>query len=90
MFQNIIDAFGQENLQPQAIREGVVEFLWDNQMAFGRFEPVWAAPTVEDRWAEYHRQLEMLRVEGEYAIAAADLIMEGIYVVILASISSFS
>jgi hypothetical protein len=76
MFQNLIDAFGRENLEAQAIREGVVNFLSDNPMSFGKFD--WDAPTEEDRWAEYHRQLAILKVEGEYAIAAGDLMLEGI------------
>ena len=78
MFQNLIDAFGREKLDAQAIREGVVNFLWDNPMSFAKFE--WHAPTAteEDRWAEYHRQLDILRLEGEYAIAAGDLLLEGI------------
>ena len=47
MFQNLIDAFGRENLQPQAIREGVIDFLWDNKKSFDRFH--WDGPTEQDR-----------------------------------------
>ena len=76
MFQNLIEAFGRENLQPQVIREGVIDFLWDNKKSFDRFH--WHGPTEQDRWTEYHRQLESMRVEGEYAMEAGDLMVEGI------------
>ena len=80
MFQEIIDELGLESCSAQSIREGTVDFLSNNESAFGYFDfegrdgIIYSA---EERRTEYNRQLQELRKEGQYAMEAGDLLVDG-------------
>ena len=73
---DVLDNEGCKEGFDQFIRIKVVEFLWDNELAFERFELGEAVPTGERR-EEYQRQLNELRKRDQYAMAAADLLIDG-------------
>ena len=80
MFQEIIDELGLESCSAQSIREGTVDFLSNNESAFGYFDFEGRDGIIyspEERRTEYNRQLQELRKEGQYAMEAGDLLVDG-------------
>ena len=80
MFQEVIDALGNENCSAQSIRQGTVDLLKDNEYAFDKF--VFVGPqgeflSEEARREEFNRQLEELRRDDQYAMAAGDVLIDG-------------
>ena len=88
VFQSVLDDLGTEGRTGQLeqfIRVKVVEFLLDNDLAFDRFEHSGAQGEVlplGERREEYKRQLNQLRGENQYAMAAGDLMVDGICAVL--------
>ena len=67
------------------IRIKVVEFLFDNDLAFERFVHTGSQGEFlpdDERRKEYERQLEKLRQENQYAMGAGDLLIDGICAVL--------
>ena len=94
MFQELIDDIGMENLSAQSIREGTVDLLSNNEMAFERFPIETPGDEIlpeEVRRERYAEEMEQLRRGGEYAMGAGDLMADGmsaflgLYIIMLRS-----
>ena len=88
VFQSVVDELAMEGCKEefeQLIRVKVVEFLFDNDLAFERFEHTGAqgeALPLGQRREAYEAQLIELRNKNQYAMGAGDLMIDGICAVL--------
>ena len=83
-FQFLINKYGKDFFTPKNLRAGTVALLENNPHALQYFnwtpEGLGSQETLspEQRRAEFQKQLEALKKDGQYAYAAGDLLLPGL------------
>ena len=83
-FQFLIEKYGEEFFTPSNLRAGTVALLENNPHSLNWFnwtpEGIGSQETLplEERRAEFKKQLEALKADGQYAFAAGDLLLPGL------------
>ena len=93
VFQDLIQELGPEHFHHQRMREGVVDLLQDNERALPLFEctgPGGEFLSEEERVQEFRRQLAALRQNDQYAYSAADMLVDGLSLLLRLNILLFN